>query len=161
MTTRRQRSTPRQLTVVERDPLPLNVLVVQFGLPDLEWVGNIQPTPLHRARVVFNRGRTYAHNENVDVDYRRHLQELWMVERVRKLKGPLAVRMAFRGRDRTDKRGRATEPDVTNLAKAVEDAGNGMLWEDDAQIKLLVAGIEAWGRGVEPTVAVHAWRLES
>jgi Holliday junction resolvase RusA-like endonuclease len=48
----------------------------------------------------------------------------------------------------------AQENDGDNLAKAVMDAGNGILWNDDGQVSLLV--VERWraAQGEEPFVRV-------
>lgn len=121
--------------------------------PELWWRGELQPVPLHRSRVVFHGRRVWSHLEPADQVYRDELRTLWRASGIRApLRGPLGCVMAFAGR-------RGRRPDLTNLLKAVEDAGNGFLWEDDCQIRLLLGWIEGWGPEVEPFVEVAAWRL--
>ncbi len=141
--------------------------------PVLSWSGQVQPIPMHRSRVVFGRShtRTYAHNEDADNVFRGELRLLWTAAglgRRRPLEGDLAAVFTFAGsswnpRSRRHDRRR---PDETNLAKAVEDAGNPDprggwrgLWLDDAQIVLEVGWISAWGRDVAPLVTLDVWRL--
>lgn len=61
----------------------------------------------------------------------------WAMKRAMKGKRPLtddvALTLDFQG-------GKAMlRADIDNLAKLVMDAGNGILWEDDRQVKVLVA----------------------
>lgn len=50
--------------------------------------------------------------------------------------------------------------DVDNIAKAVLDAGNGVLWLDDAQVVQLEIGKMIAPQGEPPRVEVAAWRAE-
>ena len=63
-------------------------------------------------------------------------------------------------RDGAAPRLRAKKPDAENVAKAVLDAGNGVLWGDDAQVARLV--VEKWtaARGEAPGVLVMVTWLE-
>lgn len=58
--------------------------------------------------------------------------------------------------DRARRRPRVGKPDCDNLAKAVLDAGNGVLWGDDAQVAELIVrrwvGVEGEAPRVEVTV---------
>lgn len=58
--------------------------------------------------------------------------------------GALSVSMAFiLAKPKSAKRDKPTvKPDLSNLAKAIEDAGNGILWHDDSQIVSLTASKE-------------------
>ena len=47
-------------------------------------------------------------------------------------------RSQWRKRDPLQRRPKATRPDGENIAKAVQDAGTGILWLDDAQVARLV-----------------------
>lgn len=127
------------------------------GEPALLWAAEIQPVPLHRARV--RRARAYL--PEADQVFRDDLRMLWRAAGLGKtpLTGDLGVVMTFAGG--TDRR-----PDLTNLLKAVEDAANPSsdrgwlgLWEDDSQVRTLLGEITAWGRGVRPFVTLEAWRL--
>lgn len=142
---------------------------VMAGPPVIAWRGEIQPVPLHRARVTFRgSGRVSSYLPDADKNYRTELQQLWVEDRLQKrepVEEPLLVVMTFAGRSRYRPPGyrrsiRRRQPDLTNLLKAVEDAGNGFLWKDDSQIELLVGEIVAWGdEVVRPEVMVLAWRL--
>lgn len=136
--------------------------------PVLEWAGEIQPVPLHRAKVViehrYNR-RSHGYLPDADHDFRRELQQLWMVERVVRnpLRGDLYVAMTFAGcsvrRDAIGRRRHLPRPDKTNLEKAIEDAGNGFLWADDAQIRGGMGYIVEWSEEARPLVTIDVWRL--
>lgn len=127
-------------------------MMLDLGTPAIVWEASIDPVPLGRARVVFARSRTFAHMPERDVVYRNDLRVLWRAARLvrRPLQGDLIVAMTFAGRSRQ-------RPDVSNLAKAVEDAGNGQLWDDDRQIRTLHVEIVDWGRGVRPLVRIEIW----
>lgn len=58
------------------------------------------------------------------------------------------------------KRLRAKKPDAENVAKAVLDAGNGVVWGDDAQVAVLIVRKWTGARGEAPGVAVRVLRLE-
>jgi Holliday junction resolvase RusA-like endonuclease len=130
--------------------------------PPLSWSGSIQPVGLHRARVAPDRYRGHGYLERPDRDFREELQGLWMAARlVRPLTEELAVVMTFAGCSRVPRRPRARRscPDLTNLLKAVEDAGNRFLWVDDKQIRILLGHIVAWGPDVTPWITVDAWPM--
>ncbi|MHC4230928.1 MAG: RusA family crossover junction endodeoxyribonuclease [Planctomycetota bacterium] len=50
--------------------------------------------------------------------------------------------------------------DIDNIAKIVLDAGNGVLWKDDAQVCHLYAYKSVGKRGMEPMVTVVVKKLE-
>lgn len=50
--------------------------------------------------------------------------------------------------------------DVDNIAKAVLDAGTGVLWNDDAQVVDLRVGKMIAAQGDPPRVKVTAWEAE-
>lgn len=56
-------------------------------------------------------------------------------------------------------RWKSTRPDAENIAKAVQDAGTGVLWGDDAQVARLVASKVIAPQGGEPRVEVIVRRL--
>lgn len=148
---------------------PISVLASAVS-PVLSWQAEIQPVPLHRARIAgpsagYKRwakdARGHGYLVDVDEDFRDLLRQLWMVAKVsrRPLEGRLVVAMRFAGCNRSARGGNLHEPDLSNLIKAVEDAGNKHLWRDDAQIKVLVGEVVAWGPKVKPFVQVQAWEL--
>jgi Holliday junction resolvase RusA-like endonuclease len=59
--------------------------------------------------------------------------------------------------DGAERRLRAKKPDAENVAKAVLDAGNGVVWGDDAQIARLTVTKWTGARGEAPGVTVRAW----
>ena len=63
-------------------------------------------------------------------------------------------------RDGAVRRLRAKKPDAENVAKAVLDAGNGVLWGDDAQVARLVVTKWTAARGERPGVAVRVVRIQ-
>jgi Holliday junction resolvase RusA-like endonuclease len=50
---------------------------------------------------------------------------------------------------------RAKKPDAENVAKAILDAGNGVVWGDDAQVAVLIVRKWTGARGEAPGVAVR------
>lgn len=132
-----------------------------FREPIIRWSAELQPVPLHRSRVVFAKRGIHSHLEDADIEFRNTLQAEWrLVHRFRRpipKDTPLAVFMSFAGRDRTVRGGYSKRPDASNLLKAVEDAGNGILWADDSQILSAAACITGWGKGVRPLITVQAW----
>lgn len=149
-------------------PRPVAPTDARTGLL-ISWRGDLQPIPLHRARVVFTGKRTMAYSPELDQVYRTDLQARWRYERAAPrtpLEGPLAVTLRFAGATRVpdtrSARGwrQAARPDLTNVVKAVEDAANGVLWVDDRQVVALDASIVAWGRDVRPFVALAVWRAD-
>lgn len=57
-------------------------------------------------------------------------------------------------RDRASRRYRPSRPDADNVGKAVLDAGNGILWHDDAQVAVLLVRKITGASGEPPRVAV-------
>lgn len=63
----------------------------------------------------------------------------WLIhEGAPKFEGPVCVKIdAFFQKPKSAPKSRVfhmTKPDLSNVAKTVEDAGNGILWDDDKQI---------------------------
>ena len=90
----------------------------------------ITPIPLGRPRLnTTNRGR-YLPKSNVE--FREKLQ--WILRSAfpgKPFENPLSVTLHFYKPTKTTAKNYG---DVDNLAKAVLDAGNGILWLDDSQI---------------------------
>lgn len=93
------------------------------------------PVPKARARTVTQGGRTHSYTPERTKEWEETVQ--WIAARHRPpspLRGPLAVAMTFYlPRPKRSKRD-IPRGDVDNYAKAVMDACNGILWDDDEQI---------------------------
>ncbi len=152
------------------DELTVDAMVALNGLldtaPAISWRGELQAVPLHRARVVFGGRRgmaVHAYKADVDEVYRQDLRMMWGAAGLRgPLIGSLALVLTFAGR--RPRNGR--RPDVTNLVKAVEDAGNPSrdggwpgLWNDDGQIELELVHLRRWDKHTRPLVSMDIWRL--
>lgn len=61
-------------------------------------------------------------------------------------------RSHWRKRDPIPRRPKATRPDGENIAKAIQDAGTGILWLDDAQVARLVVEKVYGAQGESPMV---------
>lgn len=106
--------------------------------------------------------RASAYNPDANVRFRADLRESWTVFRVKPktpIEGRLAIELRFAGSSRSWSGRRANEPDVSNVLKAVEDAGNAFLWIDDRQIKAIRAELVAWGKAVKPWISLRIWRV--
>lgn len=51
------------------------------------------------------------------------------------------------------------KPDASNVLKAVEDAGNGVLWDDDSRIARVVVEKLMGAQGEQPRVELHVFRV--
>lgn len=133
------------------------------GSPAITWRAQIQPVPNHRPRVYRggnNQRAVRTIKPGGDAAFESELQLLWFAAGIRKpLEGVLAVVMEFSGNTVNRWGHRAPRPDLSNLIKAVEDAGNGVLWEDDRQIVQTAASIRRWDRDAAPLVALWVWSL--
>lgn len=65
-----------------------------------------------------------------------------------------------RKRSLTPRRMKATRPDAENVAKAVQDAGTGILWTDDAQVARLVVEKVYGARGEVPRVELTVLAMD-
>lgn len=130
------------------------------GEPVIAWWAHMQPVSWQRAGRS-PRGHSYIPRD--EVAYRDELHLRWTSAGHRFggcLEGPLAVAMEFSGTTQSAEGRRHTRPDVSNLVKALEDAGNGWLWRDDGQIRKLAASIRRWDADAQPSIAVWVWQLE-
>ena len=100
------------------------------------------PVPKARARTVTQGGRTHSYTPERTREWEEAVQ--WIAAQHRPpspLRGPLAVAMTFYLPK--PKRGKreypSVRPDIDNYCKAVMDALNGMVWQDDGQIVQLEA----------------------
>jgi Holliday junction resolvase RusA-like endonuclease len=132
-------------------------------VPDLSWESDLAPRPLHRARFHAGQG---AYLKDLDREYRTELQQRWMVARLhrvrRRLTGDLLLAVIFWGAsqhvDRIGRRRALDRPDADNMLKAIADAGNDFLWDDDRQIRSPLAHIEEWAPGTRPRIWLEVWR---
>jgi Holliday junction resolvase RusA-like endonuclease len=93
----------------------------------------LNPVPLARHRVARSGGQYLPpKSKRFAVELREKLSMHYSDE---PLEGPLSVKMHLQRRHI----GREQCGDLTNMVKAIEDAGNGLLWKDDRQIKHLDA----------------------
>lgn len=109
----------------------------------------VNPVPLERPRVtVDDRGRARGHTPRRSEDFREAFQ--WACRaagfRGQPITASLAIHVEFWRNHRGNNRG-----DLDNLVKAVLDAGNAFLWDDDAQIveihaRFVASGPDAPGR---------------
>ena len=70
------------------------------------------------------------------------------------------ARSHWRKREPLQRRPKSTRPDGENIAKAVQDAGTGVLWLDDAQVCVLLAS-KAYGENPCTTVRVTEMRHQA
>ncbi|MFB3079573.1 MAG: RusA family crossover junction endodeoxyribonuclease, partial [Lysobacterales bacterium] len=87
------------------------------------------------------------------------IQKLVLLAHAERTDGPVAVTMCFnleRPKTVTEKRLLPwTKPDLDNLAKAVLDACNGILWEDDARICDLILRKRYSPAGTWGSIQIH------
>jgi crossover junction endodeoxyribonuclease RusA len=88
----------------------------------------IPVVPLCKERPRYGSGRAFTAPRTAEYEHvvSQHLRVAYRA--ALPLSGPLELRLAFHLPDRRRK-------DVDNLAKAILDAGNGLVWADDDQIE--------------------------
>lgn len=96
----------------------------------------IEPTPKGRARHT-KMGRAYTPEKTRMAE--EEIRFLLHKESAPKFEGPIKVAMGFgftRPKSVSKKKRpyHTVKPDLTNIAKLVEDAANKILWDDDSQI---------------------------
>lgn len=70
-------------------------------------------------------------------------------------------RAQHRKRSPAERRPRASAPDAENVAKAVMDAGTGILWRDDGQVASLTVDKVYGAQGEQPCVEVLVRELSA
>jgi Holliday junction resolvase RusA-like endonuclease len=127
-----------------------------------------EPIPLQRARVVRNRhgGGIHAFTPDKCVshcDKVRLYATRALPENFTRFTGPLDVYVDFfRQRPKSlskKKRWPVSRPDLSNYLKLIEDALNGLLWEDDSQIVSCVLCKVYAEADQEPRTEVHIIQL--
>lgn len=119
--------------------------MVEFTIPGA-------PVPQGRPRAGKNRGKTIMYDPKESKDYKRYVSIIARQHAPKTmLEGPLSVRMKIYREipKSTTKKDRAlisegikrpvTKPDTDNYAKAVLDACNGIIFQDDSQVTDLYA----------------------
>lgn len=110
----------------------------------------VNPIPQQRARVTFGKRGVHAYTPPRTAAYYDTIQWALKAAGVRKpLAGLLDVKMRFW------RNCRGLPGDATNLAKAVEDASNGFLWEDDRQIRRLEIELIEYGPRIQGKIEIE------
>lgn len=91
----------------------------------------VEPLPKERPR--FFKGHTYTPARTRK--YEGQLKKIMLESKPELLKGPISVGLVF-------KRSTNRLCDIDNLQKCVFDAANGILWEDDRQIRSMWAMVQ-------------------
>jgi len=130
-----------------------------------------QPVAQGRPRITTIGGRPRAFDPAKSRSWKGaaqvHMQAAMVAAGLKPLDGPLRVsivaifscpRSSYRKREPRSRRWNYGRPDAENIAKAVLDAGNGTLYNDDAQVVELVVSklIGAQGEPARVEVAVEA-----
>lgn len=139
-------------------------MVVQFTIP-----GEPIPQPRHRAVSFGGKARMYLPTKHPVQPFKEAVALMArQAHPGEPLEGPLSCRLVFtlpRPKTRTRKTKpnpryySTSRPDVDNLAKAVLDALNGLLFRDDSQIATLMLVKEVAAGGQEPSTEVWLTQL--
>lgn len=108
----------------------------------------VNPVPLARARVTNGRAYTPARSVAFAEEFRWALRSAGVR---RPIDDDLALNVTFWRECRSS----SNRGDLSNLLKAVEDAGNGFLWVDDRQITELHARIAEYGPRVDGRIRIR------
>lgn len=91
----------------------------------MSWHFTIPGPPVPKERPRFGKGRTYTPKKTTE--YALKVRLCALAAGVKRLIGPVAITMEFYVPDRRRR-------DRDNLEKAIQDALNGIAWEDDSQV---------------------------
>lgn len=112
----------------------------------IDIVLQIRPEPYKRMRQVFKNGRAMLYSDPEYRSYKEAIMRLVASKyRDDPLSGCLDVQLTFGFKNpqahakKPVPRPYHPRPDIDNLAKAIMDACNGVLWDDDGQITSLSA----------------------
>jgi Holliday junction resolvase RusA-like endonuclease len=116
-----------------------------FSIPD-------SPIPLKRARA--SKGRFYDSQYDVKQRLAAYVKEHIEPKLDKPLEGALSVGISFyfampkswsaKKKSAMNMKYHTQKPDLTNLVKMLEDALNGVIWQDDSQISELMVK-KRWG----------------
>lgn len=93
-----------------------------------------RPRPKQRPRLGYRGRKAYIYTPEETVAYEELVRFVGRTHIGQPLAGPLEMRIVAYFRD-------GRQPDLSNVAKAIEDGLNTVAYEDDRQIKRLVAEI--------------------
>lgn len=110
---------------------------------------NVKPCGKGRPRFVRQTGRTYTPEKTASAE----AEIRWLLQQANapRFEGPVYLLVkAFFERPKSAKRRQhpSVKPDMSNVLKLIEDAANGILYKDDAQI-CMMTGIKAYGEAPE------------
>ncbi len=131
-----------------------------------------KPFALERHRFNRRTGRAYDPKANLDWKSKARAAMLKEVESMGVepplFKGPVGIKLVavfklpdakHRKRKPVERSYRTSRPDWSNILKAVEDAGNGILWHDDKQLCQFI-GTKLTGRqGEGAKTEIVAWQI--
>jgi len=113
---------------------------------------DVNPVPQGRAVVVRREGaRPTAFTPDRTAAFYEEFRWACRGAGVRRpVQGQIALTLRLWRRAQASHRG-----DLSNMIKAIEDAGNGFLWDDDRQIDRINAEIVAWGPAVRGRIEIE------
>ena len=96
---------------------------------------NVDPSPKARARTVSKNGKTWSYTPKKTNDYEQLIrQEFKNKYKSRLIDGPVFMGIIFYFKKQKNvklhRHYHIVRPDLTNLVKSIEDAGNGVLYGD-------------------------------
>jgi Holliday junction resolvase RusA-like endonuclease len=129
------------------------------------------PVPQARPRFTIKKGKVIVYDTKACKAWKRMAAyAMWQEakeEGFEMATGPVEVHISamFRAPQSKPKKAPVTHHtkrngDIDNIAKIVLDAGNGVLWKDDAKVCHLYASKSVAMRDVEPMVTVTVKKLE-
>lgn len=123
-------------------------------MSDRAWTIFLEIEPVAKGRPRFGRGRAFTPEKT------RHFEQM-VRELIRKqyyhqpIQGPVHLDLVFvfnRPTKPKHDHWHMVRPDLDNLIKAITDAANGLLWEDDSQIAELTASKKYSKPGLSPRI---------
>jgi Holliday junction resolvase RusA-like endonuclease len=102
----------------------------------------VKPVPKGRHQVRLYRGGVVSYTPQKTREYEKKVRAYAKKQRIKQVNGKVAVVAVFYT---------SNQGDVDNLTKSLLDALNGVAWEDDRQVKAVVAEKRPCPRGQERT----------
>ena len=114
------------------------------------------PVPKARARATIRNGKIWHYTPKATADFEQIVRLTAIKAGVKPIEGPVGMAIVFQFKKQEVKPGEwhTRKPDLTNLAKSVEDALNGVAYKDDSQIVELLVEKEF---GKKNVVFVQIW----